>query len=80
MDTKITSFHDVMHKEVRQDIESTIDVCVCVLLTPVREGDNLSLDHIIDPLPLPDSVVQWQDCRPECWEAWGPEFNPRRGE
>ena len=27
----------------------------------------------------PDSMIQWQDCRPECWEAWGPEFNPRPG-
>ena len=27
----------------------------------------------------PDSMVQWQDCRPECWEAWVPEFNPRQG-
>ena len=27
----------------------------------------------------PDSMAQWQDCRPECWEAWGPEFNPRPG-
>ena len=26
-----------------------------------------------------DSMVQWQDCWPECWEAWGPEFNPRPG-
>ena len=25
----------------------------------------------------PDSMVQWQDCQPDCWEAWGPEFNPR---
>ena len=24
-------------------------------------------------------MVQWQHCRPECWEAWGPEFNPRLG-
>ena len=27
----------------------------------------------------PDSMAQWQDCQPECWEAWGPEFNPRPG-
>ena len=27
----------------------------------------------------PDSMVQWQHCRPECWEAWGPEFNSRPG-
>ena len=20
-----------------------------------------------------------QDCQPECWEAWGPAFNPRPG-
>ena len=26
-----------------------------------------------------DSMAQWQECRPECWEAWGPEFNPRPG-
>ena len=24
-------------------------------------------------------MAQWQDCRPECWEACGPEFNPRPG-
>ena len=34
--------------------------------------------QIGDP-PPPDSMAQWQDCRPECWEAWGPEFNPRPG-
>ena len=28
----------------------------------------------------PDSMVQWQHFRPECWEAWGPEFNPRPGQ
>ena len=28
---------------------------------------------------IPDSMAQWQDCRSECWEAWGPEFNPRPG-
>ena len=27
----------------------------------------------------PDSMVQWQDCGPECWESWGPEFNHRPG-
>ena len=27
----------------------------------------------------PYSMVQWQDCRPECREAWGLEFNPRLG-
>ena len=26
----------------------------------------------------PDSMAQWQDCRPEGWEAWAPEFNPRQ--
>ena len=25
------------------------------------------------------SMVQWQDGQPECWEAWGPQFNPRTG-
>ena len=25
-------------------------------------------------------MAQWQDCRPECWEAWGPEFNPWPGQ
>ena len=24
-------------------------------------------------------MVLWQNCRPECWEARGPEFNPRPG-
>ena len=24
-------------------------------------------------------MVQWQDSRPECWEARGTEFNPRPG-
>ena len=34
----------------------------------------------VTPCPTqPDSMVQWQDCRPECWEAWGPEFNLRPG-
>ena len=27
----------------------------------------------------PDSMAQWQDCRPECWEAWGREFNSMPG-
>ena len=25
------------------------------------------------------SLAQWQDCRAECWEAWGPVLNPRQG-
>ena len=27
-----------------------------------------------------DSMAQWQDCRPECREAWGQEFNSRLGQ
>ena len=30
-------------------------------------------------LHRPDAMAQWQDCRPEYREAWGPEFNPRLG-
>ena len=22
-------------------------------------------------------MALWQDCQPECWEAWSPDFNPR---
>ena len=25
-------------------------------------------------------MAQWKDCRPECLEAWGPEFNLRSGQ
>ena len=34
----------------------------------------IMLHHLLE---AKDSMVQWQDCRPECWEAFGPEFNPR---
>ena len=52
---------------------------------PAREGR--SYDHFggyktINRIPLykeHTSMAQWQDCRPEGWEAWVPEFNPRPG-
>ena len=34
----------------------------------------------VDRFKRPDSMAQWQDCRPECWEAWGSVFNPRPGQ
>ena len=40
---------------------------------------NGTLAYVTTIICLPDSSVQWQDCRPEYWEAWGPEFNPRQG-
>ena len=27
----------------------------------------------------PDSMAQWLDCLPECWEPWGTEFNSMTG-
>ena len=60
-----------------------------IMLVPDTPEGVLAKFHLTAPpaecqgwqqsMDRPDSMAQWQDCWPECWEAWGPEFKPRLG-
>ena len=52
---------------------------VYVKCNPTRPHPLVSIQPSNHVNIIPDSMAQWQDCRSECWEAWGPEFNPRPG-
>ena len=61
------------------------NLCVLVLWTKVPSAFKGLKDwrnnrvHNFKTTFNQDSMVQWQHCRPECWEAWDPEFNSRPG-
>ena len=50
--------------------------CYVDVKTNYEGRGNNSEDYYVSYLARL-TVAQCQDCQPECWEAWGPEFNPR---